>query len=138
MSDEDLRALERAAAGGGVEPRLAWARALGRCGRWAEAFSVLRPLVLEAPEAVEELKRFPTLRASIIVDVAQPDEVAAVEAWFKTWTRCLAHLSDNQGCGCCVEMWDVDGPVGAIEELPKSVRASSAWTDAKSPPPGAR
>ena len=70
------------------------------------------------------------MRATIVVSTDQPREAAAVEAWFAVWGAHLAHRSDDQGCGCCVHIWDVDGPVEAIAALPPAVRGESDWIDA--------
>lgn len=61
-------------------------------------------------------------KAQIIVAVDQPDEVAAVAMWFVRWRGRLA-VSENAGCGCCVNIWDVDGPAEALAELPEVVVA---------------
>lgn len=65
------------------------------------------------------------MRATICVDVNHEAERAAVEAWFERWRDRLAFASDNEGCGWCVDMWNVDGPSDAIAEIPAAVRAAS-------------
>ena len=67
------------------------------------------------------------MRATICVDVNHEDERASVEAWFARWRERLLFVSENEGCGCCVDMWSVDGPAEAMSELPSNVRASSQW-----------
>ncbi len=57
-------------------------------------------------------------KAQIIVAVDQPDEVRAVAEWFDRWRGRLAAVSENTGCGCCVAIWDVEGPSEAFQELP--------------------
>jgi len=64
------------------------------------------------------------MKATICVDVACEDEVAAVERWFATWRGRLAFCSENGGCGCCVDIWEVDAPAEALAELPQSVVSS--------------
>ena len=64
-----------------------------------------------------------TARATIVVEVDQPDEAAAIDAWFARWQSRLTHCSDNLGCGCCVDIWEVQGPRQAIDELPPAMRA---------------
>jgi hypothetical protein len=68
------------------------------------------------------------MRATIIVTVDEPDSVGAGEAWFARWRPHLAYCSENTGCGCCVDIWDVDAPEEAVEELPWELRAMSEWT----------
>jgi hypothetical protein len=62
-------------------------------------------------------------RAQIVVCVDQPDEVRAVVAWFDRWRDGLTAVSENSGCGCCVDIWDVEGPAGVLAELPEVVVA---------------
>ena len=66
-------------------------------------------------------------RATIIVDVTHPEEVAASEDWFSKWTPRLTSRSENQACGCCVNIWDVEVPYGALTALPSSIKADSEW-----------
>jgi hypothetical protein len=67
-------------------------------------------------------------RATLVVEVDQFDEVAAIDAWFARWQSKLAHCSDNLGCGCCVDIWHVDAPQEAIDQLPPAVFAGNEWT----------
>jgi hypothetical protein len=68
------------------------------------------------------------VRATIIVSVGVPGEAEAAEAWFAKWRPHLAYCSENTGCGCCVDIWDVEAPYLAVEELPASLRAMSDWS----------
>ena len=61
------------------------------------------------------------MRITIIVETDQPDEVAAVDAWFARWSGRLGTVSENLGCGCCVDIWDVDAPLDVLRELPPHV-----------------
>ena len=67
-------------------------------------------------------------RFTICVDVDEPDEVAVVEAWLNNWRDKVAYLSANRGCGCCVDLYEVEGSEVALSELPSSVLADSDWT----------
>lgn len=69
------------------------------------------------------------MRATILVSVEQAGEVAAAEAWFARWRKHLTYCSENNGCGCCVDTWDVDGPEGAITDIPAWMNAVSEWSD---------
>ncbi len=68
------------------------------------------------------------MRATIVVDADQPAQIEVVEAWFAKWGAALRHRSDDTGCGCCVHIWDVDGPEEALAELPPDVQGESPWT----------
>ena len=68
------------------------------------------------------------MRATTVVSTDSPGQVDAADAWFAKWGAALSYRSENAGCGCCVHIWDVDGPAEAIAELPPEVRSSSPWT----------
>lgn len=40
----------------------------------------------------------------------------------------LTCRSENQGCGCWVNVWDVEGPDEALAALPSSIRDSEEGT----------
>ena len=60
-------------------------------------------------------------KAQLIVAVDHPDEVRAITDWFERWRGRLAAVSKNTGCGCCVDIWTVEGPAEAFRELPDMV-----------------
>ena len=62
-------------------------------------------------------------KVQIVVAVDEPDEVRVVSDWFARWRVALSSVSDNTGCGCCADIWDVTGPAEALAELPESVIA---------------
>ena len=68
-------------------------------------------------------------RATIIVAVDGSSEVEAMESWFSRWAEQLSHRSDNHGCGCCVDIWEVEAPAEAIAELPHQCYAGDEWTN---------
>jgi hypothetical protein len=68
-------------------------------------------------------------RATIIVDVDAPEEVAQAEAWLTKWRPHLQYVSEQQGCGCCIYMWDVEGSDEAISEIPPSSGVDSEWSN---------
>ena len=68
-------------------------------------------------------------RATIAIATDKPEEVEACDAWFERWELSLTRTSDNYGCGCCVDIYDVEGPEEAINSIPEAVRAGSAWVD---------
>jgi len=61
-------------------------------------------------------------RATIVVDVTHPEEIAACDEWFAKWTPRLTYRSENQGCGCCVNIWDVVAPDEALAALPANIK----------------
>lgn len=67
---------------------------------------------------------------TITVETDQPEEVAAVDGWFERWDGRLSSVSENLGCGCCVDIWTVDAPEEALGELPKECWAPGVTDDA--------
>ena len=52
----------------------------------------------------------------VIIDVTVPREVAAFAKWIDRWREQIV-ISENEGCGCCVDIWKVEGPAEAQAEL---------------------
>lgn len=65
--------------------------------------------------------------ATIIVDITRPAELAMSEEWFAKWAPSLTYQSADQGCGCCVNIWDVEGTDEAVADLPSNIKADNAW-----------
>jgi len=71
------------------------------------------------------------MRATICVDRNHQDEVEAVEAWFARWRGCLTFVSENEGCGCCVDIWNVEGPDEAMAAIPGQARGGGDRAERK-------
>jgi len=57
------------------------------------------------------------VKGIITISVDEPAEVEASEEWFSRWRTQLKHVSENKGCGCCLNSWEVEGPPEAINEI---------------------
>ena len=68
-------------------------------------------------------------RATLIATADDPDSRLAVRAWLETHRRSLGFVSDNLGCGCCVDLWDIEGDAAVLTSIPSHLLASSAWAD---------
>lgn len=66
-------------------------------------------------------------RATVTVAVDEPSEVQAMQAWFARWSPRLTHRSENHGCGCCIDIWEIETPADAIAELPPACHAGDDW-----------
>ena len=66
------------------------------------------------------------------MDAGVPEQ-AAVDAWLERWRPRLPFVSDNEGCGCCVDIYNVEAPPEALAELPPAVFASSEWAGIQTP-----
>jgi hypothetical protein len=67
-------------------------------------------------------------RESICVIVDDPGSVKAAEEWLTANRSRLDFLSENQGCGCCVDLYDLEGPEEVLHTIPQMLRCSSDWT----------
>lgn len=74
------------------------------------------------------------MRATIVVEMDDVGQVAA-EAWrgLPAGASGCGTAPENTGCGCCVDMWDVDAPDEAVAELPEALSAMSEWTHPRRP-----
>jgi len=70
--------------------------------------------------------------AQIIVAVDQPTEVADFDAWLATNASRLTYISDNTGCGCCVDIYDVEGPEEVLRSLPPTLSVAVTSSDCPS------
>jgi len=67
------------------------------------------------------------LRASICALVDIPDEVELAKAWLHENRALLTLVSDMNGCGCCVYLWDVEGSEDVIKTIPPHLVTGSDW-----------
>lgn len=68
------------------------------------------------------------MKATLCVEADDKAGRALVEAWFERWRPRLVFCSENEGCGCCVDLWNVDAPAEAVAEIPEHLLAMSDWT----------
>ena len=50
-------------------------------------------------------------RATMTAATDSPDDVLALESWLERWRSRLTFISEAKGCGCCVRLLDVEGPL---------------------------
>lgn len=67
-------------------------------------------------------------RATLCVSVDEPAQVEAAERWFAAHRGELDFLSINYGCGCCVDLYDLEGAEAVLAAIPADLRISSDWT----------
>jgi hypothetical protein len=68
-------------------------------------------------------------RATLTIKTDDPAEVAASGAWFERWSSSLTRRSDNYGCGCCVDIYDVEASQEAIDSIPVAMSSGSEWVE---------
>jgi hypothetical protein len=67
-------------------------------------------------------------KVNLCADV-NTEEREVVEVWLSKWRETLGFCSENQGCGCCVDIYHIEAPEGALTELPLSMIATSDWAE---------
>ncbi|MFT4249139.1 MAG: hypothetical protein QM581_14095 [Pseudomonas sp.] len=65
-------------------------------------------------------------RATLIAAVDADGEHERLHAWLDRWRLRRRTCSDNTGCGCRVDMFEVVAPVEALAELPARMRSHEA------------
>ncbi len=66
-------------------------------------------------------------RATVSVTIDNEQEIVAINRWFQRWGSRM-RCSDNQGCGCCVDIWEVEAPLEAFDELPAPLHSTPVVT----------
>jgi hypothetical protein len=68
------------------------------------------------------------VRESICVIVDDSASVQAAEEWLASHRHRLDYISENYGCGCCVDLYDLEGTEDVLSTIPHDLRCSSEWT----------
>ena len=58
----------------------------------------------------------------------EPETVEHAAQWFATWAADISYKSDDKGCGCCVDIWDVTCSDAAAAALPGELFCASEWS----------
>jgi hypothetical protein len=74
-----------------------------------------------------------THRASVCISSDAPEEELAYKGWLEQWKEKMTFISNDYGCGCCVHLYDLEGPEEGISALPLSIRTTSDWTEKGAP-----
>lgn len=69
------------------------------------------------------------MKATILASTDEPEEVAAARAFLEQWRGQLHFVSEDQGCGCCVHIWEVEGPAEVVARIPARIRTWSPADD---------
>ena len=65
-----------------------------------------------------------TQRATLIA-TTEMGERKLLDQWMNKWKKKLPYCSENAGCGCCVDLYEVEAPKEALQELPSHFIESS-------------
>ena len=68
------------------------------------------------------------VRATIIATSDVPGEVDDATQWLENWRGKLSQISEDEGCGCCVHIGNVEGPEEVIRTIPSHLKGYSDWS----------
>ena len=79
-------------------------------------------------------------RATICIEVEDDAQVELGERWLAMNRDALDFLSDDYGCGCCVNLFDLEASAELLASIPDEIRGGSAWASggARLERPGAK
>jgi hypothetical protein len=64
-------------------------------------------------------------RATVCAQVDRPDDVWAAQLWLESHRASLTFVSDDEGCGCCIHSWRIEGPAEVVQTLPPEISATT-------------
>jgi len=68
-------------------------------------------------------------RATVCLWSASIEEKVDFTLWLNAWKSQLTFVSPDYGCGCCIHLFDVEGPKEAIAAIPENLLTVSEWTE---------
>ena len=68
-------------------------------------------------------------RATVCLWADSLEQKVEYTRWLNVWKKKMTFLSNDYGCGCCLHLFDLEGPKAAIDALPKDLLTISAWTE---------
>lgn len=68
-------------------------------------------------------------RATVCLLADSLEEKVEFTTWLTAWKKKMTFVSQDYGCGCCIHLFDLEGPKEAIAALPKDLLTVSAWTE---------
>jgi hypothetical protein len=83
----------------------------------------LPELTLESSPAPEHQ------RATVCLWSESIEEKVEFTTWLNVWKKKLSFVSPDYGCGCCIHLFDLEGPAEAIDALPEQLLTVSDWTE---------
>lgn len=61
------------------------------------------------------------MRVRIFYDTNSPGLSPAVESWLRRWRPVIAIHSEERGCGCHHDLYEIEAPEEALAELPEEI-----------------
>lgn len=71
-------------------------------------------------------------KATVIITVDNGHDRKIGKDWFEKNKKKLEFKSENDGCGCCVDIYYIKASPEIVDTIPEGIRATSTWD--KSPP----
>ena len=67
-------------------------------------------------------------RATVCLWSESLEEKLDFTLWLNVWKKKMTFVSADYGCGCCVHLFDLEGPKEAIDAIPAQLLTVSGWT----------
>jgi len=68
-------------------------------------------------------------RATLVATADEPESRIAAFQWITEHRNSLQFVSENLGCGCCVDIWNIEGNSELLAQVPAKLLGSSAWAN---------
>jgi hypothetical protein len=66
-------------------------------------------------------------RATVCFRTESIEEKVEFTTWLTAWKKTLTFISSDHGCGCCIHLFDLEGPADAIDAIPTCLLAATQW-----------
>ena len=102
------------------------------CARASRVFCVTR--FIRSPDmnrlSERTLQSSPTHdrhRATVCLWSESLEEKVDFTLWLNVWKKMMSFVSADYGGGCCIHLFDVEGPKEAIDAIPTQLLTVPAW-----------
>jgi len=67
------------------------------------------------------------VRATLVVAADEPEDRLSALQWIDEHRDTLDFVSENLGCGCCVDIWNIEGDARIVDRIPRHLLGWSEW-----------
>ncbi len=68
-------------------------------------------------------------RATVCFRTESIEEKVEFTTWLTAWKKKMTLVSSDHGCGCCIHLFDLEGPADAIDAIPTCLLAATQWAE---------
>lgn len=67
------------------------------------------------------------MRVTVCISADKPEEGASFADWQQKWKDMIVFISEDYGCGCCVNLFDIEASEEAIADILPEIFTESDW-----------